>query len=62
MTTPIRTRVETALDAFTALCAERDSYAPTSDFDETVFSFDQGLAELGATLADAVAELLATTR
>lgn len=57
-TSEIRTRVEEALTAFNELRSERDSYQPTNDFDETVFQFDQGLAELGERLADAVAELL----
>lgn len=51
--------VHTALAAFNELRAERDSYQPEGDWDTTVFAFDQGLAELGEKLADAVTDLLA---
>lgn len=54
-----RDAVEQALAEFNQLRAERDGYRPASDFDDTVFTYDQGLAELGEKLADAVSAMLA---
>lgn len=51
--------VHTALADFNRLRDERDSYQPKSDWDTTVFAFDQGLAELGERLATAVKDLMA---
>ena len=56
---PIRDKVGKALAAFNELRVQRDSYEPHGDWDAGVFAFDEGLANLGADLADAVAQLLA---
>jgi len=48
----------TALATFNELRKERDAYEPDGDWDTGVFAFDEGLANLGAKLAGAVADLL----